>query len=265
MSTKTPIVKWLSSGCGSLVVAALAMISSGVTAPVVAQEAAEKTFSQRVKEQWDKLVAKMESASRSAGDEYHKLKDEAARASGPAREKLVAEMDVLSKKWAIAREKLATTLELHMHTLGEEVKDFEEKASKASGPAREKMAEEGHKLHERWLAARAKMEATLSANLKSSREEIEHLKEHASSVTEDAKAKLGPRLERLKTEYHKDREKLSAYLEADLKQTEDDMKKLGESTSHTAKLAKEKLMKKYHELKAKYDDLIKEKEAEESK
>ena len=46
-------------------------------------------------------------------------------ASGPAREKMVAEMDVLSKKWAIAREKLATTLELHMHTLGEEVKELE--------------------------------------------------------------------------------------------------------------------------------------------
>ncbi len=109
------------------------------------------------------------------------------------------------------------------------------------------------------------MEATLSANLKSSREEIEHLKEHASSVTEDAKAKLGPRLERLKAEYHKDREKLAAYLEADLKQTEEDMKKLGEATSNTARNPKEKLTKKYHQLKAKYEELAKEKAAEESK
>ena len=84
------------------------------------------------------------------------------------------------------------------------------------------------KLHEEWTAAREKMEGTLSSNLKSSREEIEHLKEHVADATEDAKAKLGPRMERLKAEYHKNRDKLVAYLEADLKQTEEDMEKLRE-------------------------------------
>ena len=76
------------------------------------------------------------------------------------------------------------------------------------------------------------MEATLSANLHSSREEIEHLKEHASNSAQEAKAKLAPRMERLKAEFHKNRDKLSAYLEADLKHTKDDMEKLGEATSN---------------------------------
>ena len=160
----------------------------------------------------------------------------------PGREKLSAEMEVLSKKWAIAREKLATTVELQMNSLGEEFKTLEEKADKASGPAREKMHAEMKKLHEEWTAAREKMEGTLSSNLKSSREEIEHLKEHVSDATEDAKAKLGPRMERLKAEYHKNREKLVAYLEADLKQTEEDMAKLRDATSNAAKAAKEKLI-----------------------
>ena len=265
MSRETLMANGFRSIRRFLVFATLALASLGVTAPGLAQEPAEKTFSERLKEYWAKLVAKMETSAKAAGDEYHKLKGEAAKASGPAREKLGAEMEVLSKKWAVAREKLAHTLELHMNSLGEEVKAAEEKAGKATGPARKKMAEEMEKLHEEWTAARAKMESALSANLKSSREELEQLEEHASSAAKDAQAKLAPRIERLKVEFHKNRERLAAYLEADLEQTEEDMKKLGEATSHTAKLAKEKLMKKYHELKAKIEDLAKEKADEDSK
>lgn len=92
------------------------------------------------------------------------------------------------------------------------------------------------------------MEATLSSNLKSSGEEIEHLKEHMASSSEDARAKLAPRLERLKAEFHKHREKLAEHLEADLKKTKEDMEKLGEATENSARLAKEKLSKKVHEL-----------------
>ena len=244
--------------------ATLALASLGVTAPAIAQEPEGKTVREHIKEYWDKLVAKMESGARAAGEQYHKLKDEAAKASGPAREKLSAEMEVLSKKWAIAREKLATTVELQMNSLGEEFKTLEEKADKASGPTRERMHAEMKKLHEEWTAAREKMEGTLSSNLKSSREEIEHLKEHVSDATADAKAKLGPRMERLKAEYHKNREKLVAYLEADLKQTEEDMEKLRSATSDAAKHTKEKLTTKYHELKAKIDHLLKDKGPEES-
>ena len=134
MSMKTRIVGRLSFGRRSLVFATLALASPGVTAPVVAQEPEGKTVREHIKEYWDKLVAKMESGSRAAGEQYHKLRDEAAKASGPAREKLSAEMEVLSKKWAIAREKLATTVELQMNSLGEEFKSLEEKADKASGP-----------------------------------------------------------------------------------------------------------------------------------
>ena len=147
----TWIAERSSFGRQALVFAALAMVSPAMTAPVVAQETTEKTVGERLKEYWDKMIAKTESGARAAGDEYHKLKDEAAKASGPAREKLSAEMEVLSKKWAIAREKLATTVELRMHSLGEEYKTLEEKASKATGPAREKMDAEMQKLHEQWI------------------------------------------------------------------------------------------------------------------
>jgi uncharacterized protein YicC (UPF0701 family) len=265
MSKATSVVKRFSFGRRALVFAALAMASLGGTASVSAQDATDETVGEHLKEYWAKAVAKMEAGAKATGDEYHKVKDEAARETGPAREKLAAEMEVLSKKWARAREKLATTVELRMHTLGEDYKSLEEKAAKASGPAREKMAAKMEKLHEEWTAARAKMEATLSSNLKSSKDEIEHLKEHVSSATESAKAKLGPRMERLKAEFHKNREKLTAYLEADLKQTKEDMEKLGEATSNAARLAKEKLSTKYHELKAKLEDLAKERSSEESK
>jgi polyhydroxyalkanoate synthesis regulator phasin len=264
MSVKTPFAPWSSFGRQALVIATLAIVTWGVTAPVMAQEVAEKTVGERLKDYWDKLIAKMESSARAAGDEYHKLKDEAAKESGPAREKLAAEMEHLSRKWAIAREKLATAIELRMNSLHEEVHELEEKADKATGPAREKMHAEMHKLHGEWTAARAKMEATLSANLNSSREEIEHLKEHASNSAKDAKAKLAPRMERLKAEFHKNRDKLSAYLESDLEHTKADLEKLREATSNAAKLAKEKLTKKFHELQARHEELAKEKAAEEA-
>ncbi len=263
MSVKTLIVPWFSFGRQALVFATLAIVTLGLTAPVVAQETAEKTVGERLKDYWDKLIVKMESNARTAGDKYHTLKDEAAKESGPAREKLAAEMEHLSRKWAIAREKLATAVELRMNSLHEEIHELEGKADKATGPTREKMHAEVHKLHEEWTATRAKMEATLSANLKSSHEEIEHLKEHASGAATEAKAKLAPRMERLKAEFHKNRDKLSDYLEADLEHTKADMEKLHDATSNVAKLAKEKLMTKYHELQARHEELAKEKSAEE--
>jgi uncharacterized protein YicC (UPF0701 family) len=264
MSNAALVVERFSFGRRALVFAALAMASLGGTAPVAAQDAADETVGERLKEYWAKVIAKMESHAKAAGDEYHKVKDEAAKASGPAREKLAAEMDILSRKWAIAREKLATTVELRMHSLGEDYKALEEKAEKATGPAREKMAARMEKLHHEWSAARVKMEDTLSANLKSSHDEIEHLKEHVSSSTENAKAKLGPRMERLKAEFHKDREKLAEYLEADLKQTKEDMEKLGEATSTAAGHAKETLSKKFHELRARLEALHNENKSDES-
>jgi uncharacterized phage infection (PIP) family protein YhgE len=264
MSNSSSVVVRLSFGRRALMLATLAMAFLGGRAPVAAQDASDETVGERLKEYWAKVIAKMESGAKATGDEYHKVKEEAAKASGPAREKLAAEMEVLSKKWAIAREKLATTVELRMHSLGEDYKSLEEKAAKATGPAREKMNAKLEKLHEEWLGARAKMESTLSSNLKSSRDEIEHLKEHASSATESAKAKLGPRMERLKAELHKNHQKLTEYLEADLKQTREDMEKLGEATSNAARTAKEKLTKKLHELREKLEELHKENKADDA-
>ena len=106
------------------------------------------------------------------------------------------------------------------------------------------------KVHEQWTAARARWKppcprtCTPAARRSStSRSTPPHAK--------DAKSKLAPRMERLKAEFRKNRDKLADYLEADLEHTKEDMKKLGEATSNTAKLAKEKLMKKYHELTTK--------------
>ncbi len=264
MSLKSLIVPCVSFGRRALVLATLAIVTAGVTAPVVAQESTEKTVGERLKEYWDKVIAKLESGAKTAGDEYHKLKEEAKKETGPAREKMHAEMEVLSKKWAIAREKLANSIDLRMHSLGEEVKALEEKTKTATGPAREKMHAEMEKLHEEWTKTREKMEATLSSNLHSSREELDHLKEHLSGATESAKAKITPRIERLKAEFHKNRDKLADYLEADLKQTKEDMEHLREATSSAAKAAKEKLMKKYHDLNGKSEELAKEKAAEEA-
>ena len=53
-------------------------------------------------------------------------------------------MEHLSKKWAIAREKLATSIELRMNSLHEELHELEEKADKTTGPGREKMHAEMH-------------------------------------------------------------------------------------------------------------------------
>jgi hypothetical protein len=265
MSKKPLLVRLSSFGRNSLVLATLAVASLGVTATVAGQEeTADRTVRQRLKEYWDRLIAKAEASARATGDEYHKLKDEAAKASGPAREKMAAEMDVLSRKWSRAREKLAHSTEARMNWLGEEVKVLEEKAGKATGSARAKLAAEREKLHEEWQGARAKMEATLSANLKSSGDEIEHLKEHVSSATDNAKAKLRPRMDRLKAEFHKDREKLAEYLEADLKQTEEDLEKLRGATSDAAHRAAETLSKKAHDIKEKIEKLHKERLAEES-
>jgi uncharacterized protein YicC (UPF0701 family) len=264
MLKQPSIVKPSPFGRRSLVLATLAMISLGMTVTVTGQETEDRTVRQRLKEYWEKLIARTESSARAAGDEYHRLKDEAARASGPAREKMAAELETLSKKWARAREKLAHSAELRMESLGHEVKTLEEKADRATGAARARMAAELEKLHEDWSEARAKMEATLSANLKSSRDEIDHLKVHVSDATGDAKAKLRPRMERLKAEFHKNREKLADYLESDLKRTEQDLRKLRGATSDAAKRSLEKLTKKSHELKAKIEQLHKERLAEES-
>ena len=93
MSKATSIVERFTFGRRALVFAALAMASLGGTAPVAAQDAADETVGERLKEYWAKAIAKMESGARATGDEYHKVKEEAAKASGPAREKLAAEME----------------------------------------------------------------------------------------------------------------------------------------------------------------------------
>jgi hypothetical protein len=264
MSEKPLIASIAPFGRRCLVLAALAVVSLGVTASVARQETEDTTVRHRIKEYWDRLIAKAESGARSAGDEYHKLRDEAARASGPAREKMAAEMEALSSKWARAREKLAHSIEIQMTSLGDEVKALEEKAGKATGTARAKLAAEREKLHEDWLAARAKLEATLSANMKSSRDQLEHLKEHVSSATEASRAKLRPRMERLRADFHKDREKLVEFLEADLKRTEEDLEKLRGATSDAAHRAMETLSRKAHDLKERIEALHKERVAEDS-
>lgn len=264
MTMTSPIVGPPSFGRWFLVLATLAMVFPVVEARVPAQETEGKTVGEHIKEYWEKLLARAEATSRATGEEYHKLKDEAARASGPAREKMAAKMEAAGRKWAFAREKLAAGLELRMHSLGEEIRTLEEKTAKASGPAHEKMVAEREKLHEQWLAARAKVEATLSSNLESSREQFGHLKEHVAGASEEARARIAPRLERLKAEYHRDREKLTAFLEADLKRTKEDMEKLREATSDAARHAREALSKKAHSLAAKLEELTKEKPPEDS-
>lgn len=265
MMKTTSLAARFSFGRRALVLAALATILGGTTAPARTQESEPQTFRERIGDYWHRTVNRMESGARAAGDEYLKVKDEAARASGPAREKLVEKMAVLSRKWAIAREKLATSIELHAHSLGEEYEALEQKAMKSTGPTREKLAEEKEKLHEEWLAARAKLEATLSSNAKSSHDEIEHLKEYLAGASESARARIGPHMEQLRSEFHKDREKLAEYLEADIKRTHEEMEKLGEATSSTAKATREKLSKKYQELRAKLQELHERNRADEAR
>lgn len=262
---KALIAKRTSFGRRSLVLATLALACWGATPPAAAQEPPPKTIGEHLQEYWEKLVARMESSARAAGEEYHKLKEEAAQASGPAREKMAAKMEGLSKKWAAARERLAAGVELRMHSLGEETRELEQKASKASGPAHEKMAAELEKLHEHWSAARAKLEATLSSNMKSSREEFEYFKKHAADTSEEARARLAPHLQRLKAEFRKDRDKLIAFLEADLERTREDMEKLRGATTNAATHAMEKLKQKSHELAARIKELTEDRASDDSK
>ncbi len=248
-----------SAARGLFMVVGLAL---GSQACAVAQD---KTFSERAKEYWENVVTGMESGAKSTKDEYHKLKAETAGATGPAREKMAAEMEVLSKKWASAREKLATSVDRHAHAIHEEMKTLEDKTEKATGPAREKMASEMESLRDRWHAAREKASTTYSSNMKAAGEEYTHLKGEASKATENARAKLAPRMERLKAEWSTSREKLSAYLEDDLKRTKEDLHKLEGATSDAAKAAKEKLTRKYHELRDRSEALVKDKSLDDPK
>ena len=136
MSTKTTRVRWFSRFPKSLVLATLSFAALGTSTTAFAQEKLEKTFAERAREYRDKIVASMESTAKAAGDEFSKLRSEATKATGPAREKLTADLEALSKKWAAAREKLAVSLDTHMHSIGEDIKRLEEKAAKATGSAR---------------------------------------------------------------------------------------------------------------------------------
>ena len=243
---------------GGLILAGLAL---GIATPASAQE---KTFSERAKEYWEKVVAGMESGAKSAGDEYHKLKAEAATATGPARAKMAAEMEAAGKKWAAAREKLSASLEHHAHSVHEEIKALEEKTATATGPARAKMAAEAEALRKHWNVAREKVSAAFSSNMKAAGDEYAHLKDEAGKASEETRAKLRPRMERLKAEWSSNREKLSAYLKEDLKRTEEDLHKLKDATSETAEAAKEKLTRKLHELRGKSDALATEKLTDDS-
>jgi uncharacterized protein YicC (UPF0701 family) len=257
MSSHSPVGARSISRRRCLALALAAALPLGLANLARAQQGSGEGLVEHLQEYWEKVLARLDAAAKSTGDEYHKLKDKAARSTGSAREKLAEEMETLSKKWAIAREKLATSVELHMHSLGDELKSLEEKAAAATNAEREKMHPRLEKLRGQWTAARAKLETTLSANVTSSREEIEHLKQHGSELAGDAKAKLGSRMERLKAEFNKNREKLADYLESDLKKTKEDMDKLGAASTDAAKAAKEKLSKKYRELQAKIQELAK--------
>jgi hypothetical protein len=225
----------------------------------------ERTFSERVKEYWEKAIAAMESGAKSAGDEYHKLKAEAATATGPARAKLAEEMEVASRKWSAAREKLSASLERHAHEVHDEIQALEQKAATASGPAREKLSAEAETLRKHWNSAREKVGAAFSTNMKAAKDEYAHLRDEASKATEETRAKLRPRMARIKAEWSANREKLTAYLKEDLRRTEEDLHKLGDATSEAARAAKEKLTRKLHELRGKSDALAAEPLLDESR
>jgi hypothetical protein len=243
----------------SLVALVAAGLALACTTPAAAQE---KTFTERAKEYWEKVLTALESGAKSAGDEYHKLKAEAATASGPAREKLAKEMEVAREKWAAAREKLTASLEHHAHAANEELKALEAKASTASGSAREKWDAEAEVLRKHWEKAREKVSTAFSSNMKAAGDEYAHLRDEATKATEDAKTKLRPQMEKLKAEWATNRDKLIAFLKEDLRRTEEDLHKIGESTSEAAKALKEKLTRKLHELREKYDSLTNEKLAD---
>jgi hypothetical protein len=263
MSTKTTPVRRFSWFSKSLGLAALALAALGISAPALAQ--AEKTFAERAKEYRDKIVASMEASARAAGDEFTKLKSDAAKATGATREKLAAELEAHSTKWAAAREKLSASLDSHLRSIGDELKALEEKAGKATGSARDQTAVEMEKLRGEWAAAREQFRGSLTSNMKAAREEFAHLKDQSASAAADAKVKLAPRMEKLKAEWAKNREKLAAHLEADLKQTKEEMEKLGAATSETARVAKEKLLKKLHDDQVLKDDLAKDKALDDAK
>jgi hypothetical protein len=237
----------------------LSFSAPGAFAPVLAQETSGKTFVERARESRDKIVASMESAARAAGDEYSRLRSETARAKGPAREKLAAEMEALSKKWAAAREKLTASLDAHTQSVGDSIKKLEEKAARATGSTREQTGSEMDKLREEWHAAREKLGAALSSNTKAARDEFAHLKEQSAGASADTRARLASRMETLKAEWGKNREKLAAHLDADLKQAKEEIDKLGAETTDAARLAKEKLAKRYQDLRVQRDELAREK------
>lgn len=257
MSMKIPIARRSHCAVWLLAIAVMAIAAPGVPI-LLAQEPASKTVGEHIKEYWDKLISKSESAAKASGEEYHKLKERAAKASGPARAKLAAEMEALGKKWSETQARLAAGIELRMHTLSEEIATLEEKAKEASGPSRAKMDAEVAKLRSEWEVARRKMGATLDSGLKASQEQFRHLQEQAAGATTEARAALKPRMERLAAEWRKDRERLTAFLEADLERTKVEMKKLGAETSAAAHRAREAMERKSHELTAKIKELTKE-------
>ena len=121
------------------------------------------------------------------------------------------------------------------------------------------------KLRGEWTIAREKIRGSLTANMKATREEFAHLKEQSASASADARARLTPRMDQLKAEWTRNREKLAAHLEADLKQTKEELDKLGAATSNTAKVARDKLLKKYHDDHALSDELARQKAIDDAK
>lgn len=243
-------------------VAIVAGLALGGPALARAQER-ERTFSERARDYWERVVAGLESGARSAGDEYHKLKAEAATATGPAREAMAAKMEAAGRKWAAAREKLAASLDRHAREVHDEIKSLEAKAATASGPARERMAAEAESLRKHWHAAREKVAAAFSSNMKAAGDEYAHLKEEAGRASEETKARLRPRMDRLRDEWSANRDKLSAHLKEDLKRTEDELHRLGDATSEAAGSAREGLTRKLREIRGKADTLAAEKAPDE--
>jgi hypothetical protein len=139
---------------------------------------------------------------------------------------------------------------------------LEAKAATASGSAREKWDAEAEVLRKHWEKAREKVSTAFSSNMKAAGDEYAHLRDEAAKATEAAKVKLGPQMEKLKAEWATNRDKLIAFLKEDLRRTEEDLHKIGESTSEAAKGLKEKLTRKLHELREKYDSLTNEKLAD---
>lgn len=258
MSMKIQIAGHFPCALRLLAFATMAIAAPGAQPLAGAQEPAPKTVGAHIKEYWDRLITKTESAAKASGEEYHRLKERAARASGPARAKLTAEMEALGKKWAEARARLAAGIDLRMQTLSEEIAALEKKAKESSGPSRARMNAELAKLRSEWEVARRKMGATLDSGLKASREQFRHLQEQAAGATSEARAALKPRMDRLAAEWRKDRDRLAALLETDLERTREELKKLGAETSDAAHRAREAMERKSRELAAKIKELTSE-------